>query len=154
MTGYIIVNDYKPINAGRIIVEKEGKMPTEREWLLMEAIWDGGEGITSSEILKKVKALDEMSDRTERVLLHHLVKKGLVGYTVDEYDSRVYHYFAKKTREECLKEKREDFVKTYYKGSQTGAVASFLQTVELSDHDIKELEKILRRRKKKNQEQI
>ena len=125
-------------------------MPTEREWLLMEAIWDGEEGITSSEILKKVQESDDMSDQTERVLLHHILRKGLVGYTVDEHDSRVFHYYPKITREECLKQKQKDFVETYYRGSQSGAAASFLQTAELSDKDIKELEKILRQRKKKN----
>ena len=131
-------------------VGKDDKMPTEREWLLMEAIWDGEEGITSSEILKKVQESDDMSDQTERVLLHHILRKGLVGYTVDEHDSRVFHYYPKKTREECLKQKQKDFVETYYRGSQSGAAASFLQTAELSDKDIKELEKILRQRKKKN----
>ena len=129
---------------------KDDKMPTEREWLLMEAIWDGEEGITSSEILKKVQESDDMSDQTERVLLHHILRKGLVGYTVDEHDSRVFHYYPKKTREECLKQKQKAFVETYYRGSQSGAAASFLQTAELSDKDIKELEKILRQRKKKN----
>ena len=53
---------YKPITPARdkllrrSIVGKKDKMPTEREWLLMEAIWDGEEGITSSEILKRVHA--------------------------------------------------------------------------------------------------
>ena len=131
-------------------VGKDDKMPTEREWLLMEAIWDGEEGITSSEILKKVQESDDMSDQTERVLLHHILRKGLVGYTVDEHDSRVFHYYPEITREECLKQKQKDFVETYYRGSQSGAAASFLQTAELSDKDIKELEKILRQRKKKN----
>ncbi|MBQ9360231.1 MAG: BlaI/MecI/CopY family transcriptional regulator [Lachnospiraceae bacterium] len=129
-------------------MKKEEKMPTEREWLLMEAIWDGEAGITSSDILKRVQAIDDMSDRTERVLLHHLVRKNLVGYTVDEHDSRVYHYFAKKNREECLAEKKRLFIDTYYRGSQSGAVASFLQGAKLSDKEIKELEKILKQRKK------
>ncbi len=127
----------------------EEKMPTEREWLLMEAIWDcKGESITSGEILKWVLKRARMSDRTERVLLHHLVRKGLVGYTVDEHDSRVYHYFAKCSREECLKSKREFFVDTYYGGNSAGAAASFIQGLELSAEDLKELEKIIKSRKK------
>lgn len=127
---------------------REERMPTEREWLLMEVIWDRGDTITSSEILQQVQALDEMSDRTERVLLHHLVKKDLVGYTVDEHDSRVYHYFAKRTREECLREKQRSFIDAYYRGSGAGAAASFLQGIDLSDTEISELEDILRQRKK------
>ena len=131
------------------------KMPTEREWLLMEAIWsyeekkDGtGEGITSSEILDMVCKTDEMTVRTERVLMHHLVRKGLVGYTVDAHDSRVYHYYSKKTKEECLKEKQQDFIDLYFCGNRVGAAASFIKDIELSDSDINELEKILKQRKK------
>ena len=121
----------------------------------MEAIWsyeekkDGtGEGITSSEILDMVCKTDEMTVRTERVLMHHLVRKGLVGYTVDAHDSRVYHYYSKKTKEECLKEKQQDFIDLYFSGNRVGAAASFIKDIELSDSDINELEKILKQRKK------
>ena len=127
----------------------DDRMPTEREWLIMEAIWDcKNESITSAEILKRVQSRGEMSDRTERVLLHHLVKKGLVGYTVDEHDSRLYHYFAKETRENCLKAKRQDFIDTYYRGNRAGAAASFLQGLDLSDKELKALERVLKERKK------
>lgn len=130
-------------------MEGEKATPTEREWLLMEAIWDSAGGLTSAEILTRVRMTDEMTDRTERVLLHHLCKKGLVRYTVDEHDSRVYHYFANVTREECLEKKRKEFVDTYYRGSEAGAVASFLGSMKLSDEQVKELEKLLTKSKKK-----
>ncbi len=131
------------------------KMPTEREWLLMEAIWGyeekngkSEEGITSNEILELVRKTDEMTVRTERVLMHHLVRKGLVGYTVDARDSRVYHYYSKKTKEECLKEKQQGFIDLYFSGNSVGAAASFLKDTELSEKEIKELKKILRQKKK------
>ena len=138
-------------------MRNEDNMPTEREWLLMEAIWDyedrfddtdHEEGITSSEILKRVRLKNEMTDRTERVLLHHLVKKGLVSYMVDASDSRVYHYYSQKTREECLRDKEQDFIDIYYRGSRMGAVASMINDPELSDQEIQELEKMLKKRKK------
>ena len=131
------------------------KMPTEREWLLMEAIWGyeekngkSEEGITSNEILDIVCKTDEMTVRTERVLMHHLVRKGLVGYTVDARDSRVYHYYSKKTREECLREKQKDFINLYFSGNSAGAAASFIKDTELSEKEIKELKKILKQKKK------
>jgi len=131
------------------------KMPTEREWLLMEAIWGyeeknvkNEEGITSNEILDIVCKTDEMTVRTERVLMHHLVRKELVGYTVDARDSRVYHYYSKKTREECLKEKRQDFIDLYFSGNSVGAAASFIKDAELTEKEIKDLKKILKQKKK------
>lgn len=126
---------------------KEDQLPTEREWLLMEALWELGDGITSQEILSYVNTIDTMGDRTERVLLHHLLKKGMVSYTVDEKDSRVYHYYAKRTREECLAEKRRGFIDAYYRGNQIGAAASFLKDAPLTKEELKELERILRTRK-------
>ena len=121
----------------------EESLPTEREWLLMEVIWDSEAGITSGEILERVNRIDEMSPRTERVLLHHLCRKELVGYTVDEHDSRLYHYFAKCTREECLEIKRKSFVDTYYRGDESMALASFIHGVVLTDDQIKELTELL-----------
>lgn len=128
-------------------------MPTEREWLLMEAIWEAAElktGITSAEILKKVQSVSDMTDRTERVLLHHLCKKGLVGYTADAQDSRVYHYFAKVSRAECLAKKERDFIDTYYQGNASGALASFIGSMELTDEQIRELEELLTKKGKKH----
>lgn len=118
-------------------------LPTEREWLLMEVIWDSEAGITSGEILGRVNQIDEMSPRTERVLLHHLCRKELVGYTVDEHDSRLYHYFAKCTREDCLELKKKSFVDTYYRGDESMALASFINGVVLTDDQIKELTELL-----------
>ncbi len=135
----------------------EEKMPTEREWLLMEAIWDfeeknegAEEGITSTEILERIRANNEMTVRTERVLMHHLVRKDLVGYTVDALDNRVYHYYSKKSKEECLKDKEQGFIDLYFQGNRVGAAASFLRDAELSDKDIKELKKILKQMKGKH----
>ena len=127
-------------------------LPTEREWLLMEVIWDSEDGITSGEILERVNRIDEMSPRTERVLLHHLCRKGLVGYTVDEHDSRLYHYFAKCTREECLELKKKSFVDTYYRGDESVALASFINGVVLTDDQIKELTELLESNKGKKRD--
>ena len=130
----------------------EESLPTEREWLLMEVIWDSEDGITSGEILERVNRIDEMSPRTERVLLHHLCRKGLVGYTVDEHDSRLYHYFAKCTREDCLELKRKSFVDTYYRGDESMALASFINGVVLTDDQIKELTELLESSKGKKRD--
>ena len=60
-------------------MEKDKRMPTDREWLIMEAVWDSGDSPTSAQILKRIDADSGMDMRTERVLLHHLCKKGLLG---------------------------------------------------------------------------
>lgn len=122
-------------------------MPTEREWLIMEAVWDSREALTSAEILGRIDESENLCPRTARVLLHHLCKKGLLGYRVDERDSRVYHYYPLRTREECLSRKSEDFVHTYFRGSGSGAVAALLRQAAFTDEQLAELAAILEERK-------
>ena len=122
-------------------------MPTEREWLIMEAVWDGGAALTSAEILSRIDESENLCARTERVLLNHLCKKGLLGYCVDGRDSRVYHYHALRTREECLREKSEDFINTYFRGSGSVAAAALLRNAAFTDEQLRELAAILEERK-------
>ena len=121
-------------------------MPTEREWLIMEAVWDSDEALTSAEILERIDESENLDARTERVLLHHLCKKGLLGYTVDERDSRVYHYYPLRTREECLREKSEVFIRTYFRGSSSVAAAALLKNAPFTDEQLRELAAILEER--------
>ena len=122
-------------------------MPTEREWLIMAAVWDSGAALTSAEIFERIDEAENLCARTERVLLHHLCKKGLLGYRVDERDSRVYHYYPLRTREECLREKSADFINTYFRGSSSGAAAALLKTAAFTDEQLAELTAILEERK-------
>ena len=126
---------------------KDELIPTEREWLIMETVWDSGEALTSAEILSRIDETENLCAQTERVLLHHLCKKGLLGYRVDERDSRVYHYYPLRTREECLREKSAAFINTYFRGSSSGAAAALLKTAAFTDEQLAELAAILAERK-------
>ena len=128
-------------------MDREEMLPTEREWLIMDVVWDSDDQPTSSEILSRIDEAAKLDSRTERVLLHHLCRKGLLGYVVDEHDSRVYHYYPLRTREECLREKSRNFIDTYFRGSSSVAVAAMLKNAAFTDEQLKELEKILKARK-------
>ena len=128
-------------------MDREEMLPTEREWLIMDAVWDSDDQPTSSEIFSRIDEASKLDARTERVLLHHLCRKGLLGYIVDEHDSRVYHYYPLRTREECLHEKSRDFIDTYFHGSSSVAVAALLKNAAFTDEQLKELEAILKSRK-------
>ena len=128
-------------------MDREEMLPTEREWLIMDAVWDSDDQPTSSEIFSRIDEASKLDARTERVLLHHLCRKGLLGYIVDEHDSRVYHYYPLRTREECQREKSRDFIDTYFHGSSSVAVAALLKNAAFTDEQLKELEEILKSRK-------
>ncbi|MDE5863076.1 MAG: BlaI/MecI/CopY family transcriptional regulator [Lachnospiraceae bacterium] len=126
---------------------KRDKTPSETEWLVMEILWESGNPLTSLEIIKRLEGVKEMSPKTIRVLINRLSQKGIIDYTIDERDSRIYHYFAVKTREECLGEKSRRFADSYFAGDKTNALASLIQNCDLTDGQIKELEEILRKGK-------
>ena len=71
---------------------------------------------------------------------------------MDEHDSRVYHYYVQRLREECVKEKSRKFVDSYFSGNGTNAMAALLQSFALTDEQIKELEEILEKSKGQNAE--
>lgn len=125
----------------------EETMPSESEWLIMEVLWESGTPLTSAEVLDRLQGKSDMTLRMVRVLMSRLSQKGLLGFTIDENDARVYHYQAIKSKEECLNEKSKRFVNSYFAGNRTNAVAALLHDVILTDEQIKELEEILEKSK-------
>ena len=116
---------------------------TPSEWQIMEVLWACGEPLTSSEVYKM---------RMVRVLMNRLNQKDILGYTVDERDSRVYHYYVQKSREECVKEKSRKFVDSYFSGNGTNAMVALLQSFALTDEQIRELEEILEKSRERGTE--
>ena len=106
--------------------------PSQSEWLVMEVLWaSDAPSLTAKEVIRKVRERTDMSPRMVRVLLNRLWQKGVLNYTVDEHDLRVYHYSVVKTKEECQREKSRKFVDSYFEGSQKNAMAALLQNAKL-----------------------
>ena len=124
-------------------MNQEHRIPSESEWQIMEIIWQEGDGITSAEILKKLKGHTDMTERTIRVLLSRLCGKGLLTSIPDERDNRVLHYHASCDRDSCLKEKSRSFIDHYFGGSNASAIASFIGCEKLSEEEIRMLEELL-----------
>lgn len=122
---------------------REETTPSESEWLVMEIFWASEESLTSLEVINRLQQNVSMTPRMVRVLINRLCQKNILNYTQDEKDARVYHYFATKSKEDCLREKSQRFVDSYFSGSQTNAVAALLENVTLTDEQITELEKII-----------
>ena len=133
-------------------MSKEDKIPSDSEWRVMEVLWESGAPLPSSEIIKRLGEHGKMTSRMVRVLLNRFCQKELVDYIVDDKDARVYHYFSRKSRAECRREKSRRFVECYFAGSQTGAIASLLQSSTLTAEQIGELEALLEENKRKGEE--
>ena len=128
-------------------MSKEEWTPSESEWQVMEIFWANSEPMTSKEVIQKLEK--DMTAKMVRVLINRLCEKGMLSYTVDAEDKRVYHYSVLKSKEECQKEKSRRFVESYFRGTQTNAVAALLGATQLTEEQIKELEEILEKSKGK-----
>ncbi len=125
--------------------------PSQSEWLIMEVFWaNDTPTMTAKEVIRNMQARSDMSPRMVRVLLNRLWQKGVLSYTVDEHDLRVYHYTVKKSKEECQREKSRKFVESYFGGSRKNAMAALLQSATLSEEQFQELEEILEKCKDKD----
>lgn len=131
-------------------MEKE-TTPSQSEWLIMEVFWASEKtSLTAKEVIRKIRDKTDMSPRMVRVLINRLCQKGVLDYTVDEHDLRIYHYSAVKTKEQCQKEKSRKFIDSYFEGSRTNAMAALLQSAKLTDEQYQELEEILEQCKEKS----
>lgn len=124
-------------------------MPSESEWLIMEVLWESGTPLTSLQVIQKLQGKLDMTPKMIRVLMNRLCQKGVLSHTLDEKDARVYHYSALKSKEECLRNKSRKFADSYFSGNETGALASLIQSIALTDEQISELEQILENSKGK-----
>ena len=123
---------------------EQQQTPSETEWQVMEIVWASNESLTSQEIIKEMDQGDNsLSPKTRRVLINRLCQKQILDYTVDERDSRIYHYYAVKTKEECLKAKSRHFADSYFAGNQAHALATLITGAHLTDAQMKELIKLL-----------
>lgn len=130
-------------------MEKE-TTPSQSEWMIMEVFWASDTSLTARDIIKD-KRID-MSPRMVRVLINRLCQKGVLSYTVDEHDARIYHYSVMKSREQCQSEKSRKFVDSYFEGNQKNAMAALLHSARLTEEQYRELEEILRQCKEKAKE--
>lgn len=131
---------------------KDETTPSESEWQVMEIFWASDTPLTSLEVIKRLEKSASMTPRMIRVLINRLCRKEILGYTVDEKDARVYHYFVKKSREDCLREKSQRFADSYFSGSRTSAMAALLKSFALTEEQINELEEILEKSKAQKKE--
>ena len=130
---------------------REETTPSESEWLVMEIFWASDTPLTSLEVIKRLQESVNMTPRMVRVLINRLCQKGILSFTVDGNDARVYHYFVTKSKEDCLKEKSQRFIDSYFSGNRTNAMAALLQSFALTEEQIKELEEILEKSKEHKQ---
>ena len=125
-------------------MNKKGRI-TEAEWPIMEFLWER-ESATAAHIVERVSQTRTGSVRTIKALIHRLVRKNMVAFTVDDRDSRVYHYRALVGREDGVREKNQTILNMVYAGKVGDLLTHFVDEAGL---DAGEIDDLLSRLEKK-----
>jgi BlaI family transcriptional regulator, penicillinase repressor len=112
------------------------------ELVVMKVIWKE-QSCTASVIVDKISLESAWHFRTIKTLLRNLVSKELVGYTVDERDSRIYHYYPLIKEEDYLRRERKQFLETFYNGNMGNMLVGFLKDSRISKSEAQELRNLL-----------
>lgn len=113
---------------------------SEREWLVLSALWDSG-GDTLGGLTDALRAKTGWnSNSTVLTYLTRMEAKGLV--TIDK--GRYPHvYRAAVDRDACQARERETFLQRVYGGAAGDLVAAFLKESHISAQEREELRKLL-----------
>lgn len=118
-------------------MRRENKI-TDAEWEIMEVVWEYKK-IKAYDIIKKLEYTTSWSDKTIRTLIRRLVDKNILGVKKEN----VNMYYPLATKEECVKEATDRFVKKVFKGSLGLLVSNFVKNNKLTQDDITELRALL-----------
>lgn len=110
------------------------------EWEVMKVLWDLAP-LTGAEVAERMRA----HPKTIKTLLARLVKKGALKYT--EEGNR-YLYRPVYPRERFVAEESRSFLQRVFGGEATPALVHFVENVDLTDDEIRELRELLERRAK------
>lgn len=117
---------------------------SDTEWEVMRAVWSGHPA-TAGEIADRLAQSDpSWHPKTARTLLGRLVEKRALTYAVD---GRIFLYRPLVTEQECIAAASTSFLERVFGGALQPMLAHFVERQDLSPEDVRELEKILARRK-------
>ena len=120
---------------------------SEAEWPIMESLWDKGSA-TAAEIVAVVTSRRPAAMRTVKTLIRRLIAKGLVAFTVDEHDSRIYHYRPLISREAGVMDKNRSLLDLVYNNDVGELLANFARSADLTGEEINRLREILKDKEK------
>ena len=115
------------------------------EWEVLNVLWDRAPA-TAAEVFDALPRDKEWHTKTVNTFLARLVEKGVLQV---RRDGRSNIYIPRKTREQCVEAEGESFLNRVFRGAFGPMLLHFVEKAELSPAEIRELERLLREKKKK-----
>ena len=114
------------------------------EWEVLNALWDRAPA-TAAEVFEALPQEKEWHAKTVNTFLARLVEKRIVEV---RRDGRSNVYRPRKTREQCVRAEGESFLNRVFRGAFGPMLLHFVEKAKLSKEEIRELERLLREKKK------
>lgn len=115
------------------------KKLSEREWMVLGALWDSG-GAPLGAITQALKKETGWSRNTVLTYLTRMEAKGLVSINKEVYP---HLYQAALAKEDCQAQARDSFLQQVYQGSTGDLVAAFLREKPITAQEREELRRLL-----------
>ncbi|MEH3108256.1 MAG: BlaI/MecI/CopY family transcriptional regulator [Sphingomonas fennica] len=114
---------------------------SEAELAVMEVLWSAGVALTAADVVARIPAGREWSDRTVKTMLARLLAKGALTH---EEDGRRYLYRPAIPRERYVAGESRRLVDRLFGGRAAPLVAHLAEGDGLTADDIAELEALLK----------
>jgi BlaI family transcriptional regulator, penicillinase repressor len=116
------------------------------EWEVMDVLWARSTAATAAEIFAALPAGHDWHQKTVNTFLARLAEKGVVRIAKD---GNANLYAAKLRREECVAREGRGFLDRVFRGAAGPMLLHFCEKADLTDAEITELEKLLKKKKAK-----
>jgi len=113
------------------------------EWEVLNVLWDHSPA-TVQEICERLPDSHDWHPKTVGTFLTRLVEKGVLDV---RREGKVNFYTPCRSREECVRDESESFLKRVFRGASAPLLAHFVEEAELSPQEILELEQLLKQKK-------
>jgi BlaI family penicillinase repressor len=110
----------------------------------MQVLWEKG-SLTANDVVHVLDGQKKWKPRTVKTLISRLVQKGAICF---KEEGNRYRYSVAVKEDECIRSETRSFVRRVYQGAMKPALAAFLEHADLSPQEIKELQQILRQKRK------
>ena len=118
---------------------------SDAEWEVMDVLWEKSP-LTGSEVADEVCGRMKWQPKTVKTLLGRLVKKGALRY---REEGNRYLYTPAFPRDRYVAAESRSFIDRVFGGKATPALVHMVETMDLSDDELRELRSIIERKEKK-----
>ncbi len=118
---------------------------SDAEWLVMKAVWKQP-GCSAQQLIESLAATTDWGPATIKTLLNRLLKKKALHF---EPVGKAYLYYPSVAEADLKAAEADSFLARIFDGNFSPMLSHFVESKQLSESELEELRKILRKGEKK-----